>query len=260
MIRQLFPAAEAKRFQKLAYDMSIDLFKTFAPIKQSTFTMVMAIIELTALLSGLQQDVVQALDPTAFHTDRGCVMETMLDLLDLYTQSPKQTKIAAHFDLNKLMDVKINMNTLLREGKHSRYEAWCTRCAKEALEQHPAPITPGSATSPANSGTLPATTKSVKRNRENETTMRFVFDAEGARKERDLAAEYLNDEYEEYEVEVEEVIPTRPKNHDGGHGHGRGGPHRGYGNGHHDHGFAPYPRNRHGHHDRHKGRKGQGHY
>ncbi|KAH8880265.1 cyclin-like protein [Thozetella sp. PMI_491] len=267
MVRKLFPASAAKEFQKLAYDMSIDLFKTFAPIKQSTFTMVLGIIELTALISGAGEDVVRGLDPAAYHTDRACVTETMLDLLDLYTRFHKQTKIGAKFDLNKLIDIKIGINNRPQEGSRSRFEARCVRCEKEAEEQQPAPITPGSATSPANNGALPAATKSVKRNRESETTMRFVFDAEEARRERDRAAEHLFDEYEEYEVEVDEAIPTKPKNHDGGQGHGHGhghghgrGPHRGYGNNQHDHGFAPYPRNRHGHHDRHKGRKGHGQY
>ena len=258
MIRRLLPSADARAFQKLAYAMSIDLFKTFAPIKQSTFTMVLAIIELTALVSELHQDALLNLDPTAYHTERGCVVETMLDLLDLYTQFHKQTKIGAQFKLSKLMDVKIELNKNLT-GSGQRFEAWCNRCAKEAAELHPAPITPGSATSPAavGSGILPATTKSVKRIRESESTMRFVFDGEEARKERDLTAGYLNDEYEEYEVEIEEPIPDKPRNHDAGHHGGRA--HRGYN--HHEPGWAPYSRNRHGPHDRHKGgRKGHGHF
>ncbi|MDA4133263.1 MAG: hypothetical protein OK454_09105, partial [Thaumarchaeota archaeon] len=61
--------------------MLTDLYKTFAPIKQTSFTMVMAVIELAALVTGTHVDKVHSLDLGRHHTSRATVVETMLDLL-----------------------------------------------------------------------------------------------------------------------------------------------------------------------------------
>jgi hypothetical protein len=81
--------------------------------------------------------------------------------------------------------------------------------------------------------------------------MRFVFDEDEARREQDTVSDFFREEYEEYEVEVEEKIPESE------HNHSRPGQSRHHNN--HDHGWAPSHRNRHGHgNDRYKGRKGHG--
>ncbi|KAK3935431.1 CTD kinase subunit beta [Diplogelasinospora grovesii] len=273
MVRRMFSQrkdkeraeSDGKRFLRDAYDMSIDLYKTFAPIKQTTFAMVSAIIELTAILTDTSRETVQSfLGSLEWHITRGSVFETMLDLLDLYTRAPKTTKVGSRYELNRLMDVKITINNSLAEDKLPRYHGSCDRCLQETPDI--VPVTPGSATSPATNNSFSGGSgNSVKRNPSSEGTMRFVFDAAEARKERDRAAEFFNDEYEEYEVEVEEAIrePHESSRHSSGGRPRRSHHNNNNNNNHHnDHGWTPYQRSgRHGHHgDRHKGRKGHGYY
>ncbi|GAB1319396.1 RNA polymerase II C-terminal domain kinase beta subunit [Madurella fahalii] len=262
MVREMFSRggctkdSEGKRFLQVAYDMSIDLYKTFAPVKQTTFTMVLAILELTALLLETSPEkTAKFKTATTWHTQRACILETLLDLLDLYTQFPKSTKIGVRFDLKKLMDVKIDINNTLTKDKHQRYHGWCDRCGPDVLDTRS--VTPGSAISPATNSSLPGSS-SVKRKRAaSEGTQRFVFDAAEARKEKDIVARYFNDEYEELEIEVEEPI----KEPESGQSSRTNRPHRGHGQNHPDYGWPPYHRSsRHGHHnnDRHRSRRGHG--
>lgn len=69
--------------------------------------------------------------------------------------------------------------------------------------------------------------------------MRFVFDPEAAKREQEMTSEFFKDEYEEYEVEVEEPIAPLPLEEGppvgrGGYrghrdrGDRRGGPYGGY--------------------------------
>lgn len=249
MIRSsLLSGEEARAFLQVAYDMSIDLYKTFAPVKQSTFTIVLAILELTASLTGVGQQKVQALNPHSWHASRGCVLETMLDLLDLYTHFPKSTKNGPRYELQKIMDVKIEINKLLEKQKYSRFETWCEKC-KQDMPDVAHPITPGSATSPATSLSGGGPGKKITRTAEG--SIRFVFDADEARREQKLVAAYFNEAVEKYEIEVEEKIPPdEPRSARTNINHQA---HRN--SSHHDQGWAPY-KSRPGYPDRQKGRRG----
>ncbi|KAJ4289414.1 RNA polymerase II C-terminal domain kinase beta subunit [Collariella sp. IMI 366227] len=212
MVRKMFPPAdrsrqeEVRRFLHVAYNMSIDVYKTFAPIKQTAFTLVLAILELTALLLDTEPEKTNELKKASvWHTSRACVLETVLDLLDLYTQFPKSTKVGPRFDLKKLMDVKIDINNLVANEKHERYQGWCDKCAPDVPDT--CSLTPGSATSPATNPSLPGSNSTKRKRAASEGTQRFVFDADEARREKDLVCRYFDDEYEEQEVEVEEAIP-----------------------------------------------------
>ncbi|KAK1755548.1 cyclin-like protein [Echria macrotheca] len=254
MIRKMFPGDDEeskvikKTFLRNAYDMSIDLYKTFAPIKHSTDALVLAILALTAHLMDKATDKAEAIQRRAPLASQGCVYEVMLDLMDLYTQFRKSTKVGSRFDINRLMDVKIEINKKVADGKLNRYHEWCDRCEKESPDVNPA--TPG--TSPA-ANSVSAGSSSVKRKHTpNDSTLRFVFDAEAARKERDYVDTFFNDEYEEYEVEVEEPVPdNRPRQPANPGRSGYAHAHRGS---HKDHGWSPYSRGGRGMPDRHKGR------
>jgi CTD kinase subunit beta len=298
--------ADAARFWATAYDMSIDMYKTFAPIKQTTFTMALTIVELTSLLTGLAGDQVRGSSssssrsgsngsgtslvdaPHKWHTRRACVVETMLDLLDLYSQNAKSTKVGPRFDPARFLEIKIRTNNEVDGSRRlARHHPWCERCAAtdgEAVPTPAQPITPGSATSPATTGSGGAGSNgngggggvsSRRAGGGKEGTMRFVFDVEEARVEQEEVGRYFNEEMEEYEVEVEEAVPESSRGdgrhgHGYGHGHGHGhggrvdkGPHGHRNGGHanaHEGGWAPYQRSRHGHHDRPKARKGGGFY
>ena len=248
---------EARDFHQLAWDMSIDMYKTFVPLKQTTFSMCLTCIELTALITGTHVDEVRGVDPDRFHTSRQEIMESLLDLLELYTQHHKSTKLGQQFELEKWVDLKIQVNQELESDPTlKRYEYWCDECEKEA--EKGGPLT-------TNGYMAPATTSSVSSirlsTRQADTTVRFVFNPDEARAEGQTVAEHFQDDFEEYEVEVEEPIPE-PERPDGprdrgNHGHhGPRGPRGGRQDG-HGHGWGPYHRTHRPHHphDRRGGRR-----
>lgn len=255
---------DARAFFAVAYPMSIDLYKTFAPIKQTSFTMALAVIELTARVLGQRVDAVRAAaegSPSSspalkaataaagaeadYHTSRGCVVETLLDLLDLYTQFTKSTKVGPRFVRDRFIDIKIQINQEVEaDPALRRIESWCDKCAQlddrnssgDLLGAHAA-ITPGSVTSPATTGSgtggAPAggtsstsTTTlglpSIKPNQKKvDGTMRFLFEADKMRQEQIEVAEYYKEDYVEEEMEVEEPVPEPSRG--GQHNNGNNG-------------------------------------
>lgn len=232
---------EGKKVLTTAYAMCIDMYKTFVPIKRTTFSMVMAVVELTALMTEEPLAKITAFTSQKKQYNRGAVMETMLDILDLYVQHPKSTKLGAQLDQNKIIDIKIRLNNDLDRAFEPRYLFHCSKCEGAAAEDHhpssqqQQPTTPASAASSSWS----AGDASIRRTaRGQDGTMRFVFDPESARGEQETTGEYYKEEYEEYEIEVDEPVPP-PQQQEGrgggyhGHGHRerdhrRGGPYGGY--------------------------------
>ncbi|KAH7258519.1 RNA polymerase II C-terminal domain kinase beta subunit [Fusarium solani] len=233
VVREILGKEEGKPFFETAYAMCIDMYKTFVPIKRTTFSMVMAVVELTALMTEQHVEKVQEYAAKKPQYHRGAVMETMLDMLDLYVQHQKSTKLGPQFDQNKIIDIKIRLNNDLDKAFEPRHLFFCSRCEAE----DPQPLTPASATSPATSNSWPGDASGRRTARGQDGTMRFVFDPESAKQEQETTGEYFREEYEEYEVEVEEPVPP-PPHHEGGRGgyhghrdrgdHRRGGPYGGY--------------------------------
>ncbi|KAJ4385746.1 RNA polymerase II C-terminal domain kinase beta subunit [Gnomoniopsis smithogilvyi] len=246
-VRRLYNSTDGRDVIPMAYDMSIDMYRTFSPIKASSFTMVLAVIELTALLNDRDVERIRSLDLDRYHTTRHSVVEVMLDLLDLYTQFSKHTTVGMKFELSKFIDIKIKLNQEVddSEGAVRRFDVWCDKCEDDEKIRYP--ITPGSATSPATTGSWPGGKRPMSG--QEPQTMRFVYDAEEARREREVNDEYTKEEWEEYEIEVEEKLPDpEPRPHHNGRDRGR--------RNHHEH-WGPYPRSR---QDRHKGGRKGGYY
>ncbi|KPM40119.1 hypothetical protein AK830_g6448 [Neonectria ditissima] len=214
VVRNILGKEHGKDFFSTAYAMSIDMYKTFVPIKRTTFSMVMAVVELTALMREEHLDKVHEFAAKRRQYHRGAVMETMLDILDLYSQHYKSTKLGLQFDLNKMIDIKIRLNNDLEKAFEPRYLFHCPRCEAEESQ----PPTPTSTTAPVMSTTLPGDASGRRTARGQEGTVRFVFDPDSARMEQESVKEHFHEEFEEYEIEVEEPIP--PPQHEGGH---RGG-------------------------------------
>ncbi|KAK4097962.1 cyclin-like protein [Parathielavia hyrcaniae] len=240
MVRRMFPREAGS---------SLDEGKKF--LRQ--LTLVLAILELTSLLLDTDAEKTRDLNKAAaWHSERSCVLETMMDLLDLYTQFPKSTKVGARLALDKVMNVKISINNLVAKEKH-QYHGWCDRCAPELVDTRS--LTPASATSPATNPSLHGSSSAKRKRAPSEGTQRFVFDAAEARMEKDIVAGYFNDEYEEDEVEVEELIREAEPRHPGRTNHS----YRGHGHNHADHGWSGHRSSRHGHpNDRHRSRRGHG--
>ncbi|KAM0321827.1 hypothetical protein ACHAQA_009924 [Verticillium albo-atrum] len=240
-IKTILGPQATKSFFATTYDMGIDLHKTFAPIKQTTWTMALAVVELTALITGAHANEVRQVHPADWHTTRADVVETMLDLLDLYTQHPKSTKVGSQYEEQHFFDIKRKVMEEVEpsqkdEGidarsKPSRYLVWCEQCKVDepptgftpAITPSFTPgFTPGSATSPATTGSAPGSNPPVKRStRSTEGTMRFVFDMDQAKVEKKAVDSYLHEEYEDVDIDRVEAIPEserqqhRDRRHDG---------------------------------------------
>lgn len=239
-----------REFFEIAYEMSLDAYKTFIPIKQTCLTMALAIVRLTALITGTHVEEVKTLDPARYNVSQRSMTETVLDLLDLYTHSHKSTKLGTRYDLDRFMEVKIQINDEVEADPGlSRHEFGCEPCAERDMVESRA------ISGPVTSLSIASAFNPVKPGRSSDTTLRFVYGRGEAQEEARAVGMYFNEEYEEYEAEIEETIPeperfpdrADPRHGPPGRGRGRGG-----GRGRHEGWGAPYPRNPrgHGHYER----------
>ncbi|OAA58700.1 cyclin [Cordyceps fumosorosea ARSEF 2679] len=222
-------SATARTFYATAYAMCIDMYKTLVPVKRTTFAMAMAVVELTARLTttgdeqALLLERIEGFSQRRQHSQRcdarAPVVETMLDLLDLYVQNHKATKLGARFDLARFIDIKIQLNQGLDASAAPRFLYHCQKCEIDAPSETlttKMPLTLGDLA-------LSARGRSA---RGQDGTMRFVFDPEAAKAEHDAVGVFFNEEYEEYEMEIEEPVPPPPEPRgprDGREGGGGGG-------------------------------------
>jgi len=224
---------------KVAYKMMIDLYRTFAPLKHSCAAMSFACIELATLLLDKQQDAIRGQGAPSlrkWHTNRAQVIEAVLDLVEHYTHFQKSSIVGPSYPIDTFINLRIKLNQELEAQSLNRYtehhEAPKTNGVKSNIKTPKTPITPASPSDFRTNGkdvaspaTLsPRSSGSGRRGigaRGQEGTVRFMLDAEKAKKEKATVNEYYKVEWEEYEVEVEE--PIRPERHD--NHHRGGGPH-----------------------------------
>jgi CTD kinase subunit beta len=237
LVKLLKSSGFSTEVSTMAYDMMIDLHKTFAPLKQVTTTMAFACTELATLVteSADDQDIMKSLikDYEKWSTSRAEVVETVLDLLDLYTHFQKTSEVGPKYNIELFIQIRIKFNQEVEQTPGlSRYthqvEHQKTNGFKTNVKTPKTPITPASPSDVRANGASPATLspRSSDSRRPGprpgqDGTARFMLDPDQARKERAVVNEYHRVEYEEYEVEVEEPIqPERsPQNH-----HRPGGP------------------------------------
>lgn len=215
---------------KTAWNLSIDLYRTFAPLKQTTPTMAIACIELAARLH--EMDTSKIVDTgvmryNKWNTTRAEVMgkpnhkeldanyadygtETLLDLLDLYTHHRGSTSVGPLYSLETFINVRIKLNQEASAANIPRYAAYASESASDSQMSNGVKprngIDPTSPLTPATPGTIsPGTmhppTSAIGIRGQN-GTVRFMIDAKRARDERAEVDKYLTVEMEEYEVEV----------------------------------------------------------
>ncbi|RDA83682.1 hypothetical protein CP532_0051 [Ophiocordyceps camponoti-leonardi (nom. inval.)] len=265
-------SAHAKAFFATAYAVCLDMYKTFVPIKRTTLVMATAVIELTARLRNEHLEKVhdrffssssssssslsnnnnnshhhphhnhhhrRRHHHQSYKQCRDAVMETMLDLLDLYVQHHKSTRLGSAFDLSAFIDIKIRLNNDLDDSASPRFLFHCSRC--EVADANPlTPIVappptitttttttttnqPSSSSSPfhdnfndggGNNAVWPPDASIRRTARGQDGTMRFVFDPEAADDEQVKAAQFFTRDFEDVEVEVEEPLPPlHPPHH-----------------------------------------------
>lgn len=182
-------------------------------------------------------------------------LETILDLLDLYTHHRSSTTVGPQYPLDIFLAIRITLNHEATSHNYPRYTQWQQkkrhlangnrshdgyrgtdhspkhRKDDSTLMTSPHSRSPGSSSSAtitssaavvAGGGTTPASTRPVRTgDRGRDGTVRFMLDADRAREEQVIAAEYFKMDEEEYEVEEE--IHDDVADDDGGGGSGSGG-------------------------------------
>ncbi|RMD44518.1 hypothetical protein DV735_g515, partial [Chaetothyriales sp. CBS 134920] len=119
-----FGYARDSGITRLAYKISIDLYRTFAPLKQTTAALAFACVELAERIEGAW-DSTRATpvenEYPRWAIDRAMVMESLLDLLDLYTTNFRSHTALSHVSLDTFLAVRIPLNTECDRRQLPRY-------------------------------------------------------------------------------------------------------------------------------------------
>lgn len=213
-------AVDKETVGKTAYNMSLDLYRTFAPLKQTTPTMAISCIELAGLvLDNPVREFEKGNDYEKWKTSRQEIMETLLDLLDLYTHHRASTIVGQDHALEKFISIRIALN---QEASTENLPRFTQSEHKKALtngatsngsreKRDPKGLTsprdiasPKDIKSPQPMGLTSVTGTPVQgKPGLKDGTVRFMLDPERARDEKHIVAEYFKMDEEEYEVEVE---------------------------------------------------------
>lgn len=203
----------------LAYRISSDLYRTFAPIKQNSSTMAFSCLELAGrLLDQRIHQVESGLDYAKWNTSRAEIMgmicstfsrehpdidsdlESLFDLLELYTHHRAQTTVGPEFLADRFLTVRIPLNQEAGEQHIPRYGPWISQTNKQVNGTGATQLdTPR----PAHPLTPIAANGDRQRTGERgrDAAVRFMLDPACADEERRQVAAYFKVEMEEYEVE-----------------------------------------------------------
>jgi CTD kinase subunit beta len=212
---------------KTGYRMMLDLYRTFAPLRQTSAAMAFACLELATRVMDKQQSNLRGKNAPRHGTwmvYRQEIMETMLDLLDLYTHFQKSSIIGPLYNIDRFINIRIALNQESEERKFTRHTVWKDQKqngVKSIIKTPKTPITPASPSDVRKDGASPATLSprssgSGRRGigaRGQDGTVRFMLEGLQAKKEKAIVADYFKTEYEEYEVEVEEPIRNNAIDH-----------------------------------------------
>ncbi|KAL4786744.1 Fructosamine kinase-domain-containing protein [Aspergillus varians] len=205
--------APQSEVSNVAYRISQDLYRTFAPIKQTTSTMAFSCLELAGRLLEQRIEAVElGTDYARWKTSREEVMETLLDLLELYTHNRASTTVGPHFPADRFLTVRIPLNKEAEEQKLPRYTHSTEEGKPTNDSRRTGPTTNGAAKTekaastaePLHHPLIPATAtgerpKQAEKGRD--AAVRFIVDSEYAAAEKARVAQYFQVEMEEYEVE-----------------------------------------------------------
>ncbi|KAK5304939.1 RNA polymerase II C-terminal domain kinase beta subunit [Exophiala xenobiotica] len=124
-IAKLYNFQRTSPVVRTAYSMSLDLYRTFAPLKQQTAALAFACLELSGRLHDIENSRMwNGDDYGVWKIDRPMVMETMLDLLELYTHHRTSTAVGPDSPVDTFLTVRIPLNVESEEKKIARYTEW----------------------------------------------------------------------------------------------------------------------------------------
>ncbi|KAL8698171.1 MAG: hypothetical protein Q9224_001969 [Gallowayella concinna] len=205
---------------KIAYNVSLDLYRTFAPLKQTTPTMAIACVELAGRILDVPNPEIESdSEYKKWNITRQEVMETLLDLLDLYTHHRPSTIVGQDHALEKFISIRIALNQEASAeevppfAQSNRKQAMTNGTATNGVKDKKDPkgftsprsiASPKDVISPQPIGLTSVTGTTVQgKPGLKEGTVRFMLDPERARDEKHTVAEFFKMDEEEYEVEVE---------------------------------------------------------
>lgn len=205
---------EIKPVHDLAWTALTDIYRTFTPLKQTSVTLALAMLELAARLTNAN-DVLAALqnyDLDKVSTTREEIMETILDSLDLYVQHTTASTLGTRFSLDDFLRLRLALNKECEENSIPRH---CTAPAHVASTTkvqngHPTPVSPpqnGSSTNPPQAPVVLQHAPPVAGG-----TLRFMLNPQLAHDEREQVDSYFKEEWEEYEEEIEVPLPHIERN------------------------------------------------
>ncbi|KAJ5928090.1 hypothetical protein N7466_007046 [Penicillium verhagenii] len=183
-----------KEIWSLAHRISLDLYRTFAPLKQSTPCLALASLELASRLLGQRIGALESQEEyERWNTNREQVME-------LYTHHRASTSVGPIFPADQFLTVRIPLNQEARETNIPRFAFW----VDQPRDQGPSSggeRSPGSSQRPLHP--LIPVAASGERHRADkgrEAAVRFMLDPAQAESEKRQVEPYFRVETEQYEV------------------------------------------------------------
>lgn len=217
---------EARDLGNVAWTVLTDLHRTFASLKHTTATQAIACLELALHLQPeASTATIRAKDQPTFDyakwsTKREDVMETLLDLLDLYTHHATSTILGTKYILNDFLQIRLVLNKECEKNNIPRFQARPVSAASHpsvngatlrVANGHATPVSPSD--DPANAAQpigQPIVT-GVPPVPEGGGTLRFVLNPQRAAEEKTEVQKYFTEEWEEYDEEIEVPMPRPPK-------------------------------------------------
>jgi CTD kinase subunit beta len=209
-----FQNADHKRIFQVAWAVGMDLNLTFALLKQTTSTLAMACVELTMRLLDHTYDFERVFPNKSenpylrFSTNRGQVSETLMDLLDLYTEHKIHTFAGPRFSAEDIMDAKITMNRIADQYHLPRYSHYRERdtglfVIPAFVNELANPKKQQAKVTGPNDSTAPDTTQSGTSQQGNDANIvrRFILQSSEAVREVKELDEYFVQTQEDYEKE-----------------------------------------------------------
>lgn len=199
---------EIKAVHDIAWTALTDIHRTFAPLKQTSATLALAMLELAARLTGADNivDAIEKYDLQKVNTTREETMETILDSLDLYIQHTTATTLGTRYSLDDFLRLRLALKKECDSNSFTRNCAAPTEVPPTTKVQngHPTPVSP-----PQNDASQPLPAPVVLEHAPPVLggTLRFMLNPKLAHDEREIVDSHFKEEWEEYEEEIEVPLP-----------------------------------------------------
>jgi CTD kinase subunit beta len=199
---------EVKPVHDIAWTALTDIYRTFAPLKQTSVTLALAMLELAARLTNANSiiDTIEKYDLGRVHITREEIMETILDSLDLYIQHTTTTTLGTRYSLDDFLRLRLALKKECDSNNFARNCVAPVQLPPTAKVQngHPTPVSPPQTDA---SQPLPAPVILEHAPPVLGGTLRFMLDPKLAHDEREIVDSHFKEEWEEYEDEIEVPLP-----------------------------------------------------